>query len=45
MSWANRGVLGKAIMTIYDGLGVGVTRVRYDIIYEQIHLKKYHKIL
>ena len=27
-------------MTINDGLGGGVTRLRYDIIYEQIHLKK-----
>ena len=30
----------RQIMTIHDGLGGGVTRLRYDIIYEQIHLKK-----
>ena len=30
----------RQIMTIYDGLGGGVTRLRYDIIHEQIHLKK-----
>jgi len=27
-------------MTINDGLGGGVIRLRYDMIYEQIHLKK-----
>ena len=30
----------RQIMTIHDGLGGGVTRLRYDIIYEPIHLKK-----
>ena len=30
----------RQIMTIHDGLGGGVTRLRYDIIYEQICLKK-----
>ena len=27
-------------MTIHDGLGRGVTRLRYDIIYAQICVKK-----
>ena len=30
----------RQIMTIHNGLGVGVNRLRYDIIYEQICLKK-----
>ena len=30
----------RQIMTIHDGLGGGVTRLRYDIIYEQICFKK-----
>ena len=30
----------RQIMTIKDGLGEGVTRLRYDKIYEQIYLKK-----
>ena len=30
----------RQIMTINDGLGGGVTRLRFDIIYEQINFKK-----
>ena len=30
----------RQIMTIHDGLGGGVTRLRYDIIYEQIYLSQ-----
>ena len=35
-----RGSQVRQIMTIHDGLGGGVTRLWYDIIYEQICLKK-----
>ena len=30
----------RQIITIHDGLGRGVTRLRYDIIYAQICVKK-----